>query len=1421
LLGKILILIFLAMPCIAQDAGPLPEVFDNLMAEIEEGSIDDFPISIVWWVDGARSGWSGEPEPFALPADLEQRYLDRSLRVICWRGFSAHGDTIREWQLKLADNNGALELDYADNQKLVLNIDSQRISSGLEIIHSHNLELPQTVDSPELQMMIVSPGQNSLERMSNARMSLLLFGVLGALLILPGAFRRSGTFLIVGLVSTRLVWRFVDLSHYVPQGWPGDGIASPVSLKSLVDPAYFATTRYGGLFASSADALLTSMLVFGLFLTVGKWIIHNRHKLRVGPGIVREILFGLIAAAGLLLVSDFISEIVRNANARLIGVRVPLLFPTFWALHASLLLVGASVIALLVSVAVGFRKNLGKPFGIAAVASASLLLLIFGDSLFKSGKLILLIMVWLMWVAPSLRPAKNIPLRRLSWTLPLLIAICWNYMNTSGAYWRTGGRWLDRKAIEITEPGHERAHFLMEKLLTEIASYDTDTGSRSGGYNSDLWGDWDAYSLWQQAGIREMNLPCRLDLVKHDGTVLSVFATGSLRDYGYEISDRSEWSTSTSVVSRPDVSQEIHLQQEHRIYPDGEQWVLRGEISRHGGGWIGLELVTDSSRLSTLRARVGAGIKQNPTNGYSPRQEIDSELLLLRGNTNQWLATGSHSIPEKRSSETVAKLQNGELEWGHVWVDGKEYRSVWAQHQGSDFGYLLGIGEAKLRDKVLDMSRLILLDLLLLAVFSLISLPLLLITRRLPAFKLGFQERFLAIYLVLGLLPLLLAGTFINRLSHDWLADEARDQVSQGLNAAQQQLRGLLAEQGRALAGSDYIGDLIESRVSEGRPLGPFEARQGMVFAADGSLLLDETLSDLDSNEASLLLDQARTSPLFMMQDDTGTFVGTVLPVDLSVLPENSTHNGYFIYRQLIDSDMVTGLGQIIQGEVTLHIDGVAFAASHPEQLFSGVSPVLLSPEIYNSLNSNLGNHYLHQDSKSGMSWSGMLPIPVLKNDGLTLSLTEIPAVLSVTLPARKAEFMFQRDRTILFLAGLATLIFLTAMLLGLALTWQIFVPVRVLLDATRQLADGHYDAPLPAVRGDEVGMLSASFGTMRDNLQSAQVQLADREKFLANLLATVPVGVAVFNAQGNTVSFNPTGTEILNLFDSGENCEQRLLKMFRNEVPHGEGEAEITSIDMSRTLRGRIAPLKLPEDTGHTLLVFEDVTEFLSTKRMAINAELARQVAHEVKNPLTPIQLSIQFLQQAWRDKADNMDEIVESTADQILRQVGLLRTIATEFSLLGRPEELDCRPVDLLSIVKDATSGYVTADGVSLVEIKETELPNVIAHEDSLLKILANLMENSLLSCESRDDLILEVDWVETDETVSIIWQDNGRGLAPGVAERLFEPYFSTRNEGTGLGLPICRSLLSKMGGKITLANRVETNGVVAKVTLRKVSE
>jgi signal transduction histidine kinase len=1420
LISGILILLFLITPCFAQDDESLSDLFDNLVADVKVGCSDNYPVSTVLWVDGVRKQWTGDPEPFVLPDNLEHRYLEKSLRAICWRGFSSEGDTIREWQLKLSSDDKTYGLDLKNNRRLILRLGSRKTATGLEVIKSQLFKLPDTVGNPELELMIVSQDARVLEKKANARRALLLFGALGILLILPGVLRRSSPMLFAGLIVTRLVWRYEDLFQNFQQAWPTEDIASPTSLLSLVDPAYFATNKYGGFFSSSADALITAILIFGLFLAIGKWIISNRYKLHIGPEIFRELFFGLIATASLLFISDFIGEIVGNANARLIGVSVPLLFPTFWALHATMLLVGASFVALLVSIAAGFRKKFEKPFGLGAIISSVLMLLIFGNSIYSAGRLILLIMVWLMWVAPSLRPAKNIPLRRLSWTLPLLIAISWNYMNISGAYWRSGGKWLERKAVEITEPGYERAHFLIQNILSEVASYDVGATARSGGYDSDLWNDWPAFSLWKKAGLDQMNLPCRLDLIKHDGTVSSVFATGSLRDYGYEISNRSEWSNLKTIVSRPGVAREIHLQSETRIYPDGQQQVLRGEIGRRGGGWIGMEIITDSSRLSTLRSRIGVGKKQNPVNGYSPRQEIDSDLLLLRGTPDHWLATGSHSVPEKMSSEVIGRLQSRELDWGYVWVDGKKYRSVWAQQDESEFGYLLGVEQLRLRDRILDMSRLILLDLILLAIFSVSAFPLLLINKKLPGLKLGFQERFLVVYLVLGLLPLLLAGTFINRLSHDWLADEARDQVNQGLNAAEQQLRGLLAEQGRALASSAYISDLISSKVNDSRPLGPFEARQGMVFTADGNLLLDETLSDLDSDEAALLLKQAKASPLFLMQDPSGAFIGTVLPVDLSSLPETKTHNGYFIYRQLIDSDMVTGLGQIIQGEVTLHVDGVAMATSHPEQLFSGFTPMLLSPDVLNILRDNLGNHYLHQDNDSGMSWSGMLPIPVFNNDGSSLTLAKTPAVLTVTLPAREAEFLFQRDRTILFLAGLATLIFLTAMLLGLALTWQIFVPVRVLLDATRRLADGDYEAPLPAVRGDEVGMLSSSFGMMRDNLQSAQVQLADREKFLANLLATVPVGVAVFDIDGNTVSFNPAGLKILSLFDSSENSEKRLLEMFKNEVPHGEGEAEVASVDMSRTLRGRIAPLKLPEETGHTLLVYEDVTEFLSTKRMAINAELARQVAHEVKNPLTPIQLSVQFMQQAWRDNAENIDEIIESTAEQVLRQVGLLRTIATEFSLLGKPEELDCKPVDLLSIVNNATSGYMTADGVSLVKIKQDDLPKVIAHQDSLLKVLANLMENSLLSCDSRDDLKLKVDWEISNETVSIIWKDNGRGLAPGVAERLFEPYFSTRNEGTGLGLPICRSLLSKMGGAITIANRLETNGVVAKVTLRKAS-
>ncbi len=227
----------------------------------------------------------------------------------------------------------------------------------------------------------------------------------------------------------------------------------------------------------------------------------------------------------------------------------------------------------------------------------------------------------------------------------------------------------------------------------------------------------------------------------------------------------------------------------------------------------------------------------------------------------------------------------------------------------------------------------------------------------------------------------------------------------------------------------------------------------------------------------------------------------------------------------------------------------------------------------------------------------------------------------------------------------------------------------------------------------------------------------------------------------------------------------------------------------------------------------------------MALNAELARQVAHEIKNPLTPIQLSVQLLNQAWQDKHPQLDRIVTDTVERVLQQVTLLRSIASEFSLLGRPGELETEAVDLAQLVNDVTGAYAGEIGLEgadhTVVVEAQALPPVLAHRESLQKILGNLMQNSLDAARPEAPLAVTVNWRIAPETLTLVWRDNGTGLPAEVADRLFDPYFSTKSKGTGLGLVICRNLADRMHGVITLGNLPEGVGAVAELTLPRAGQ
>ncbi len=1237
--------------------------------------------------------------------------------------------------------------------------------------------------SPRLRLEAQAPPQALQQERRQLLRSLarLVLSGLG-LACLAGAFGGGGAFW-AGAWIARALWARADLGRMVAAAMPAGWLpAAPDRPESLLDPAYFATTFGGGWFASSADALLSGLLVAG----TAHWAWRRLRRAAAGVPAWRPRLLLVVPAAlvAMLALRRLWLELVANANARLIGLEVPLESWSFWALHATILLLscgaGLVLLGLVVRLAGGVPdrwQGAARPF----------------------------------WQA-----------------LGLLTVMLLNHAVLSHAYEQAERDWLQRKAEQIVTPQDDWIIFLLEDVLGEMATAEPDLDDHAAvtSLRGALRREAPAYRLWRGSAMRDLGLPSLVEVIDQAGETTSLFATGFLRDFGYEILTRGPWQLVAPAAVLDAGQRGVAVQEEERLYPTGRERILRGEVARGDDrGWLRLELPVQSRRIATLLGQL-VGAPDAQVGGYRPRVEVDRPVLLWRGDDEGWLDAGFGELPQGAVAGVVDELRRGERQWATLDHDGSRWLCRWAPlpPQTADSpgeGFLLGLQRRGLVELLLDIGRLVLLDVLLLGAWAALGA----FPRRRWRWRPGFQGRFLLGYLAIGVVLLVVAGSLADRQTFQRIDREARERTRDGLVTSLGQLRGLLVEQARALAGSDYVTELLAGRLAGERPLGPYTARQGIVFGPEGELLLDETLSDLDERESRGLLAAARQAPLVVMHQPEGLYLGVVIPLDLGGVLEGPLTTGTFFYRQQVDAQLLPALADVVGGEITLRLDGEVVEASHPGRVLGAQNPLLAPPEVMAWFERHPGQPgLLVRAGGPGMSGGVALPsLSVMPDQGLTMR--HLPAVLTVDFPDRARDAASQRRRMVLFLAGLTAVLLVAAFGLAMVLTWKIFDPLRVLLAATQRLASGDYAAPLPPAGADEVGRLATGFCTMRDRLREARAVLAARERFLQAVLDQVPVGVLVWDDRGRLAASNPAAAAIMAAFypdlpaeDGPAAWSSRLRHDVAAQLPPLGGE--LVRDDGRRTLRVGLAPLELGGEAPHQLLVCEDLTEFLATKKLALNAELARQVAHEIKNPLTPIQLSAQLLLQAHRDGHPRRDQIVEDAVQRILDQVALLRSIAGEFSLLGRPGELECGPVDLPALVAGVVAGYRagSVDDGPRVNLAPGPVPAVLAHRDSLVKVLGNLMQNSLDAVGSPGDLEVEVAWQASPATVALRWTDNGPGIAPDVAARLFNPYFSTKSKGTGLGLAICRNLLDMMGGTITLVSGAHGAGAVATVTLRR---
>ena len=408
------------------------------------------------------------------------------------------------------------------------------------------------------------------------------------------------------------------------------------------------------------------------------------------------------------------------------------------------------------------------------------------------------------------------------------------------------------------------------------------------------------------------------------------------------------------------------------------------------------------------------------------------------------------------------------------------------------------------------------------------------------------------------------------------------------------------------------------------------------------------------------------------------------------------------------------------------------------------------------------------------------------------------------------------------------TLLLALTSALGLAvvLSERFAAPLGLLAEGTRAVAQGDFTRRQPVVSRDEMGVLTESFNAMTAQLAQAQERDAESRRaiettraHLESVLSNLSAGVLAFDERFRLRTANPSASVILQqplaelggvaLTDWGGRLPA--LESFAGLVDEGfraardgqwQREASVSVASLSRTLLLRGTRLPGAPHAGY-VVVFDDVSQLVQAQRDAAWAEVARRLAHEIKNPLTPIQLSAERLALKLEGRLEGADRETLSRGTQtIVNQVAAMKHMVDDFAVYARrPRPGQAAPVDLSALLLDVLALY---DNLRPhVSLTTPDTPVVVLGEPTRLRqVLHNLLQNAVDAQADRDAKSFAIDLRCESGEARLAFTDGGPGFAPEVLERAFEPYVTTKTKGTGLGLAIVKKIVDEHRGSITIA-------------------
>jgi len=417
------------------------------------------------------------------------------------------------------------------------------------------------------------------------------------------------------------------------------------------------------------------------------------------------------------------------------------------------------------------------------------------------------------------------------------------------------------------------------------------------------------------------------------------------------------------------------------------------------------------------------------------------------------------------------------------------------------------------------------------------------------------------------------------------------------------------------------------------------------------------------------------------------------------------------------------------------------------------------------------------------------------------------PGLLSLLLLPQQRVAEAEASRLMAAVSAFSLLVFLVSAAIAGRLAVRVARPVADLVAGTRAVALGDFSPRLQEPPDEELKELVRAFLSMSRSIETQTEALSREKERLETLLAHLTAGVVAYNDAGRVLLANPAATSLGGGRAAAVSLEEVFPGEAMKEVRHALSDPAVSSVSLEVEPRPgerwRIVtvPLALGGE-GARMAVIEDVSEVVRSNRLSAWAEMARIIAHEIKNPLTPIRLSVEHLREVWRRGDPGFEEVLEECVVNVLRQTDELRRSASEFSDYARLPSPEIRETDVGRLLEESAAAYAGAPGIRW---SLEAGPGLVTEGDArlLARVFSNLVGNAVDALAGRGG---EIRLAALSEGASILVsvEDTGPGVPSAILPRLFDPYFSAKSGGTGLGLAIAKKIIEEHGGSISARNR-----------------